>query len=68
VVLPTPRCAIPTLPHGELPPDPDALRVPLHHNVIPIPLEGFGSGPCVGVYALVVAGGRVNVGDEARLG
>jgi uncharacterized protein YcbX len=68
VILPSPRCAIPTLRHGELPPDPDALRVPLHHNLVPIPLEGFGSGPCVGVYAVVVAGGRVSVGDAVRLG
>ncbi len=68
VILPTPRCAIPTLRHGELPPDPDALRVPLHHNFIPVPLEGFGSGPCVGVYAVVVTSGRVSVGDDVRLG
>jgi len=68
VMVPSPRCAIPTLRHGELAPDPDALRVPLHHNLIPIPLEGFGSGPCLGVYARVVTGGRVSVGDDVRLG
>jgi uncharacterized protein YcbX len=67
MILPSPRCAIPTLRHGDLPPDPDALRVPLHHNFIPIPLEGFGSGPCVGVYARVLAGGRIGVGDAVRL-
>jgi len=67
VVVPSPRCAIPTLRHGDLPPDPDALRVPLRHNFVPIPIEGFGSAPCLGVYAVVVAGGEVHRGDEVRL-
>jgi uncharacterized protein YcbX len=67
VLVPSPRCAIPTLRHGGLPPDPDALRVPLQHNFVPIPIEGFGSAPCLGVYAAVVSGGVVHVGDEVRL-
>lgn len=60
--------AVPTLAHGELPPDPDALRVPLRHNFVPIPIEGFGSAPSLGVYAAVVTGGRLSPGDEVRLG
>lgn len=68
VLVPSPRCAIPTLRHGDLPPDPDALRVPLRHNFVPVPVEGFGSAPCLGVHAVVVAGGRLSVGDEVRLG
>jgi uncharacterized protein YcbX len=67
VVVPTPRCAVPTLRHGGLPPDPDALRVPLRHNFVPVPIEGFGSAPCLGAYATVVTGGRLSLGDEVRL-
>jgi uncharacterized protein YcbX len=68
VIVPSPRCAIPTLRHGALPADADALRTPLQHNLVNIPLEGFGFVPCVGVYALVVAGGRLTIGDDVRLG
>jgi MOSC domain-containing protein len=53
VLIPSPRCAVPTLPHGDLPPDPDAFRVPLQHNVVPVPLEGFGAAPCLGVTRLL---------------
>jgi hypothetical protein len=67
VLLPTPRCAVPTLPHGDLPHDPEALRVPMRENFVPVPLEGFGSEPCVGVYATVVKGGRMSPGDEVLL-
>jgi uncharacterized protein YcbX len=67
IVLPTPRCAVPTLVHGELPHDPDAVRVPLRENFIPVPLEGFGSEPCVGVYGTVLQGGQVSPGDQVRL-
>jgi uncharacterized protein YcbX len=65
VVVPTPRCAIPTLAHGALPPDPDALRVLNAHHVVDI--EGFGTAACAGAYARVVRGGRVRRGDAARL-
>jgi uncharacterized protein YcbX len=67
VVVPSPRCAVPTLRHGDLGPDPDALRVPLQHNFVPVPLDGFGSAACLGVHAVVVAGGRLHIGDEVRL-
>ncbi len=67
VVLPTPRCAVPTLRHGDLPDDPEAVRVPMRDNFIPVPLEGFGSEPCVGVYATVVKGGRMSPGDQVLL-
>ena len=68
ILVPSPRCAIPTLRHGDLPPDPDAFRIPRQCNYLPIPLEGFGSAPCLGVHAGVVRGGRVSPGDEVRLG
>jgi uncharacterized protein YcbX len=67
LLVPSPRCAVPTLRHGELPPDPDALRVPLKHNFVPIPLEGYGSAPCLGVHAGVIRGGRLSPGDEVRV-
>jgi len=67
VVVPSPRCSVPTLRHGDLPPDPDALRIPLEHNFVPVPLDDFGSAPCLGVHAVVVTGGRLHLGDEVRL-
>lgn len=67
VLVPSPRCAVPTLRHGDLAPDPDALRVPMQHNFVPVPIEGFGSAPCLGAHATVVSGGRLTPGDEVRL-
>jgi hypothetical protein len=64
VRLPTPRCAVPTLRHGDLADDPEAVRVPMRDNLISVPLEGFGSEPCVGVYATGVRGGRMSPGDQ----
>jgi len=65
VIVPTPRCAIPTLAHGGEPRDPDALRVLHAHNVVEI--EGFGTAACAGAYARVVRAGRVRRGDAVRL-
>jgi hypothetical protein len=62
----TPRCAIPTLEHGDLPRDVAALRVPAAHNRVS-PLDDWGPQPCAGVYAQVLRPGRVEVGDVARL-
>jgi len=62
VVLPTPRCAIPTLAQGELPPRPGALVAAVERNRIDI--EGFGNQPCAGVYATVLRGGAVRKGDQ----
>lgn len=66
VMARTPRCAIPTLEHGDLPRDVDALRVPAAHNRIS-PMEDLGPQPCVGVYAQVLRPGRIQVGDVVRL-
>jgi hypothetical protein len=65
VLVPTPRCAIPTLAHGDAPPDPDALRIVSAHNRTHI--EGFGEAACVGAYARVLQDGTVHRGDPARL-
>jgi uncharacterized protein YcbX len=66
VVARTPRCAIPTLEHGDLPRDVAALRVPAAHNRVS-PLDGLGPQPCAGVYAQVLRPGRIQVGDVVRL-
>lgn len=66
IMIRTPRCAIPTLEHGDLPRDVAALRVPATHNRIS-PLGDWGPQPCAGVYAQVLRPGRVQVGDAARL-
>ena len=67
VMLSTPRCAVPTLIHGDLPRDTAALRVLAEHNRV-IPLEALGSQPCAGVYAQVLHPGRIRLGDHVRLG
>ncbi|MDH6706146.1 uncharacterized protein YcbX [Kitasatospora sp. MAA19] len=67
VVVPTPRCAVPTLRHGPLPRSTSALRGPAEHNRL-VPLEGMPALPCAGVYAQVLAPGRIAVGDEVGLG
>ena len=66
VMARTPRCAIPTLEHGDLPRDVAALRVPAAHNRIS-PMDGLGPQPCAGVYAQVLRPGRIQVGDVVRL-
>ncbi|MFF3334759.1 MOSC domain-containing protein [Streptomyces sp. NPDC002888] len=66
IVASTPRCAVPTLAHGTLPRDPDALRILAAHHRVPA-LPGRAAEPCAGVYAQVVAGGAVREGDEVRL-
>ncbi len=65
VISPTPRCAIPTLAHGDWPADTSALRVPAQVSRHEIP--GKGMLPCVGVYAGVEIPGRISVGDGVRL-
>ncbi|MGA5819429.1 MOSC domain-containing protein [Kitasatospora sp. NPDC094028] len=66
VLVPTPRCAVPTLRHGPLPRRPEALRTPAERNRL-VPLEGMPALPCAGVYAQVLVPGRIAVGDELRL-
>ncbi len=65
VIVPTPRCAVPTLAHGSLPRRPDAVRALLQRNRIPV----FDSGPqpCLGAYAQVLTGGTISLGDHAQI-
>lgn len=65
IIARTPRCAIPTLAHGDLPRDVEALRVPAAHNRIS-PFADRGPQPCVGVYAQVLHPGRIEIGDEVH--
>lgn len=63
--LPTPRCSVPTLEHGDLPRAPHAVRTPLSDNRVEVP--GFGVLPCAGLYAEVLDGGVVREGDTVVL-
>jgi uncharacterized protein len=66
VIARTPRCAVPTLAHGDLPRNTEALRVLARHNRI-TPMESLDPEPCAGVYAEVLVPGRVRTGDPVRL-
>jgi len=66
VIARTPRCAVPTLAHGDLPRDAEALRVLARHNRIR-PLPDSSPEPCAGVYAEVLRPGRIRTGDPVRL-
>lgn len=65
-ILPTPRCAVPTLEHGDLPRSPQAVRTLLTENRREV-LDA-GPKPCAGLYAEVVRGGQVSAGASARVG
>ena len=66
VIARTPRCAIPTLAHGDLPRDTEALRVVARHNRV-TPMPDLDPEPCAGVYAEVLRPGRIRAGDLVRL-
>jgi uncharacterized protein YcbX len=63
--LPTPRCSVPTLEHGDRGREPRALRVPADRNRVEVP--GFGVLPCAGLYADVLEPGAVRTGDEVEV-
>ncbi len=65
VVLPTPRCAVPTLAHGDVAGDHEAVRALMSANRVFV--EGFGVLPSAGVYAEVVTQGRIAVGDAVTI-
>jgi uncharacterized protein YcbX len=66
VTFPCPRCVMTTLPHGDLAADPAILRTAAAHNLQWFALLGRKL-PTVGVYATVVRGGEIRVGDGVRL-
>lgn len=63
--FPTMRCVMTTLAQQDLPDDRATLRTVAKHNRIDIPQLG-GRWACAGVYADVVAPGRVAVGDAVE--
>lgn len=65
VFLAAPRCVMTTLPQDELPDDRGVLRAIARHNRFEIP--GLGARSCVGVYALVAAGGNASVGQAVEV-
>lgn len=65
VIVPTPRCAVPSLAHGDLPADAEAVRTPFRHNRLAV-LDMAETG-CAGVYAQILRAGAVREGDEVRL-
>jgi len=65
VINPCFRCVMTTLPQGDLPNDPGILRTAVQQNSI----KGTMSErvmPSVGVYAVVMRGGRIGNGDSVR--
>jgi hypothetical protein len=65
VIARTPRCAVPTLAHGDLPRDTEALRILARHNRVRA-LPERDPEPCAGVYAEVLHPGRIRAGDLVR--
>jgi uncharacterized protein len=66
VIARTPRCAVPTLAHGALPRNPEALRVLARHNRVE-PVDSADPEPCAGVYAEVLRPGHIGTGSPVRL-
>ncbi|MEO0411391.1 MAG: MOSC N-terminal beta barrel domain-containing protein [Pseudomonadota bacterium] len=64
VILPTPRCAVPTLAHGALANDRTALQCITQENKQPI--LDMGNLACLGAYAQVSAPGPIQLGDKIR--
>jgi len=61
VVVPTPRCVVPTLAHGKLPPDPEVMRTAAREHRVPV--LTLGRLTCVGVYLEVLEPGWLRLGD-----
>jgi uncharacterized protein len=65
VLLPTPRCVIPSLAHGALPADPRVTRTAAARNRVELP---WGARlTCVGAYASVRTTGTLRVGDPVHI-
>lgn len=65
-LIPTPRCSVPTLAHGDLPREKMAVRRVLEENRIEVP--GFGVLPALGSYVTVEQPGRIRIGDPVEIG
>jgi len=68
VMARTPRCAVPTLPHGTITGrDPEALRIVARHNRVLPRVADTSPQPCAGVYAEVVRPGVISTGDAVSM-
>ncbi|MEV0582370.1 MOSC N-terminal beta barrel domain-containing protein [Nonomuraea sp. NPDC050310] len=65
VIVVSPRCVVPTLAHGDLPKDREALRRPAERNRVPV--FDLGELPCAGAYAKVLRPGTIRTGDPVAL-
>jgi uncharacterized protein len=65
VINPCFRCVMTNLPQADLPNDSGILRTVVQHNSIKRPMTEQVM-PSVGVYAVVVRGGRIGNGDPVR--
>ncbi|MDH6137872.1 uncharacterized protein YcbX [Kitasatospora sp. MAA4] len=66
VTVPTPRCVVPTLAHGNLPADPAIMRTVAREHRVPV--LTLGPLSCVGVYLDVLEPGELRIGDAVALG
>lgn len=66
VLVPTPRCVVPTLGHDELRADPGIMRAIAREHRIPV--FDLGRLACLGVYLEVLEPGRVRLGDSITTG
>ena len=65
VVIPDPRCVMPSLAQEDLPRDPNILKALGKHNRLDV--AGGGLYPCAGVYAVTGATGTIHKGDRVSL-
>lgn len=61
-LMPVPRCVMTTLPQDELPKDSNVLRSAARHNMADTGV--IGTMPCAGIYAAVVSGAQIRIGDD----
>ncbi|MDR3083051.1 MAG: MOSC domain-containing protein [Streptomyces sp.] len=66
VLVPTPRCVVPTLGHDELRADPGIMRAIASEHRIPV--FDLGRLACLGVYLDVLEPGTVRLGDPITTG
>jgi uncharacterized protein len=64
VVMPDPRCVMPTLAQEDLPRDNEVMRTLVRHNRLD---AGGAMSPCAGVYAAVTSAGALCAGAEVRM-
>lgn len=64
LIVQSPRCVVPTLAHGDLPSDPEAMRVLARHHRVE---TKYGVFATAGAYFSVLEPGEVRVGDAVRI-